>query len=803
MDRFCLLVVLSVVICLGVSTIPTSLQLGGALCVTLGLLSSCLVVTCSGVNHQLSSKVLQGCHALQVCLLCVTALLLYPFQLSTQLEHDAQLFQRVDSQPRAVLGEIVGLPKNSGAGWQFFFKTTTAQLGLSTAMESVLIDVRWYLPLVPDYGDVAADLQLPSLKEGQIWQLELSIKPVIATANPSQGWREGNLWLQGVLFSGQVRYRQQSTPAGITLLAQATQLQGAVSWRQQIADGFARCCASYTAYPLWLALTVGERPFSAQLWQGLRNAGLNHILSISGMHIALVFQWCLLLGYLIRWLPMGESLRVLLLWSCAGMVATGYAWLAGFAIPTQRALWTLLLLIVLGILRRRASSWSMHLLLTALMLLAWPALLVSVSFWFTVAALTLLIAMQWLQVKPAHWRGYLTAFFKAQLWFSVGLLPLSLWFFHGIAPWALLINLLLVPYIALLLFPALCLVAALQVLSSVWNISWMPQAWQLLDWLFTPLWQVLVALDGDNAWWSLPELEMPEIALICLLLYCACWWSHWHRWCSICIVLVLLWCGSDVTEPRVHIIDVGQGSATLLQVGRHGALLDAGPALGDWSATEQIILPYLQYYRINQLDWVLLSHDDADHTGNLQVLRQRYPALQLYADFRSDAKPCQQLPHRWQGFDLQMLWPKNQQHSDNESSCVVSVKHQQMQWLVPGDLGAAEHTLLAKQPDLRTHVLVLGHHGSKNSSSIGWLQQLKPTIALASAGRLNRFGHPSIDVQARLQLLQIPLLSTADDGAIVFTQQGAGWHYQAYRQQRYPRWLEKLSQDAVSQHRNR
>jgi competence protein ComEC len=228
-----------------------------------------------------------------------------------------------------------------------------------------------------------------------------------------------------------------------------------------------------------------------------------------------------------------------------------------------------------------------------------------------------------------------------------------------------------------------------------------------------------------------------------------------------------------------------------------------GPAFGDWSATEQIIVPYLQYYRIQQLDWVLLSHNDADHTGDVELLRQWYPSVQLYADFRADAKPCQQLPGHWRGFDMQVLWPDGEQYSDNESSCVVSVRHQQMQWLVPGDLGGAEAALLAKQPQLRTNVLILGHHGSKNSSSIRWLQQLQPQLAIASAGRINRFGHPSLDVQARLQLLQIPLLSTADDGAIVFTKQQSGWRFAGFRQQRYPAWLEKLSQDAVSQHRNR
>lgn len=742
-------------------------------------------------------------HWLQVCLLCVTALLLYPLQLSLQLEHDVQLLQRVDSQPRLLVGEIVGLPKRSAAGWQFFFKTTSAQLGGEQTVEPAVLDVRWYLPLETFYGGVVGNLQLPNLKEGQVWQLELAVKPITAPANPSQGWREGNLWVQGVLLGAQVRYRAESTADGIRQWPRATLLNDSSSVRQQVADGLARCCATYSAYPLWLALTLGERPFSAEMWQGLRNAGLNHILSISGMHIALVFQWCLLLGLVVRCLPLSHSLRVALLWCCAGTVATLYAWLAGFAIPTQRALWTLLLLITLGLLRRRASGWSMHVLLTAVMLLVWPALLVSVSFGFTVVALGLLIAMQWLQRRPRGWRDHCRAFAVAQLWFNIGLLPLSLLYFQGLAPWALLINLMLVPYIALLLFPALCLVTALQLLNSCWPLSWLPAVWQLLDDLFAPLLQLLLAMDAKQAWWSLPQLHLGELALITISLISLGFISAAQRCAVFIVIVLLLWRASDISGARVHVIDVGQGSATLLQIGHHGALLDVGPAVGDWSATEQFILPYLQYYRITQLDWVLLSHDDSDHTGNIALLQQRFPHLVLYADFRADALPCRQLPTQWRGFKLKVLWPLVPQRSDNESSCVVQVELPGLRWLLPGDLGAAEAALLTQHAGLTTDVLVLGHHGSKTSSSVGWLKQLQPRLTIASAGRLNRFGHPSNEVQARLQLLQIPLLTTAEQGAILFTQQQGRWQFQAYRQQRFPAWLEKLSQDAVSQHRNR
>lgn len=799
MDRFYLLVVASAIGCLLLPTLPSS----AVLCAVLMGLLSLYIASCrwGALNHiraQYCRRILAS------CLLSMTVMLLYPLQLSLQLEKDATLLSQLTPQSQRIVGEVVGLPRRSAAGWQFVLKTTSPQRG-SSAPVPLLIDMRWYLPMNSDYGDAKADLQLPELKEGQLWQFELQLKPIVATANPSQSWREANFWVQNVLVSAQVRYQHTTTATGSFWLPRATLLNNRVTLRQQLADGIARCCANYAAYPLWLALTIGERPFSAQMWQGVRIAGLNHILSISGMHIALVFQWCLLLGWWMRALPIPERIRAGVLWCAAATCAVLYSWLAGFAIPTQRALWSLLVLVVLSLWHRRASAWSTHLLLTCAMLCMWPALILSVSFWYTVTALTVLISLQWLQVSPQGLRGYCKALLTSQLVFSLSLVPLGLCFFQGIALWALPINLVLVPYIALVLFPATCLTALLQLIIPLCfgEQPWLAVVWQCLDWLYRPLLDLLLALDGTQGWLSMPSLTVPEIVLVSLMIVTCCWLSRQGRLVSIACVALLGWQASDVSAPRVHLIDVGQGNATLLQAGHYGALIDAGPAVGDWSATAQLLLPYLQYYRIDHLEWVLLSHDDSDHTGDVDVLKRRYPELVLYADFRQDAKSCRALPTRWRGFSLQHFWPNQPQHSDNESSCVVQVSKQGLTWLLPGDLGAAEPSLLTQYPDLSTTVLILGHHGSKSSSSVAWLRQLKPQLAITSAGRLNRFGHPSPEVIARLQLLQIPLRTTADDGALVFTEQGSEWRLQQHRSHRSPAWMEKLSQDAVSQLRNR
>jgi competence protein ComEC len=108
-----------------------------------------------------------------------------------------------------------------------------------------------------------------------------------------------------------------------------------------------------------------------------------------------------------------------------------------------------------------------------------------------------------------------------------------------------------------------------------------------------------------------------------------------------------------------------------------------------------------------------------------------------------------------------------------------------------GDAGwEAEYQLLKNYPDLKVDVLVLGHHGSKHSSAYDFLKQLKPKVAIASAGFNNRYGHPSQLTQQRLKELNIPLYSTANKGSIRFIQtqdQTVQLHF--YRDQQ--RWLSR------------
>lgn len=717
-------------------------------------------------------------------------MLAYLLSLSLQLTWQQQLaVQVVAEHSTEVCGQVVSLPRQYVESSRFILQLSDDCAEKKQVAPGRLLEVRWYA----DAGAL-----LPAIKAGQHWRLPVRLKPVRGLANPGSPWREANALVDGIV-------------AVATVQSAAVLLQDTPSLRQQLADQFALCCQHYAAYPLWLALTIGERPFPAELWQGVQHAGLAHLLSISGMHIALLFGLCLWLKPLLAQLGLTEPWRSLWLWGLALGAAWCYAALAGFAVPTQRAVLTLSAMVLLRLLWHRASLWQFSWLVSAGLLLLWPFLLLSFSFWLSAAALAVLALLEWQQPQQAGFRALVQRFISFQCGFSVLLLPVGLLFFQGIAPFALWLNLLVLPLMTVLGIPLLLLLFGWMCLGfSV--ASW---CWQVLDMVYWPLLYLLDWAGQADGWWSLPALPWPFAVLLLpallLLWFChGCW-----RFAALPMLLPLLLSlqlpllGEHAMEPSalglaspnqplyLHVLDVGQGSAAVLQQGDAAVVIDLGPAYGPVSATRQVLLPFLRYQGIRQLDYVLISHDDSDHSGDWPLLRAKYPTALLVSDIHRLAPRfhCTEMPKHWRGVRLQTFRPGSYQAEPaNEDSCALLIDTGRYRLLLPGDLGAREAAVAAHTGPV--DVLVLGHHGSKTASSLGFLQTLAPKLALVSSGYQNQFGHPAAETRARLSLLQIPLRNTADSGYIRLDLSGERLHYQQQRPRRFARWLENSVTDA-------
>lgn len=760
MERFCLGVLLGAIGALWFPTLPSTAWLLFAIFVSLMLRSLC----------------------------CVGAVM-FLVSLSWHYQQHLNQAQKLLAQHNTVwTGTVVSIPKEYDDSTSFLWQLDDQGQQSAHGLAGTLLQISWQQPPV-------------TIQQGQRWSLPLRLKAIRGLANPGSGQRDTNALVQGVIAQGTVRAGQDSS---------IRYLGGHAVWRQQVYDAMVRTLAELPTRPLLIALTVGERPFDDEMWLGLQATGLGHLISISGMHVALLFGWVLLLQPLWQRMIPGAMSGKLVAFAVALSAAWAYSALSGFAIPTVRAMVALMLAVLLKLCLHRYSGRQFCLLLAAMLLLWQPLWLLSLSFWLTVCAVGLVFFLQWRYPAPVvatHWtwlqlRRQLWHFLRYQWLFCLIMLPFGLLLFQGIAPLALLSNLIFVPWCSLIGIPLLLIVFVMEQLT----LQPLDRLWWALDKIFYPLdsWLQFAATDGW--WWSIPQQNAH--AAILSLVGVLCWFLPIKRlrWGLLLVFsLPLLVLQIAPTWPKLHLIDVGQGTSVLLQQGTSGVLYDLGPRYGSFSVTRSQVLPYVRYVGIRQLDFVILSHDDSDHSGDPSVMRRAFPSMQLVSDsarFQPDLS-CRELPRHWHGFELWLLWPRvdssshssthSSTHSTNDSSCVLFLQQGLFSMLLPGDIGRSiEQQLLRVYPSMQVDVLLLGHHGSHGSNSLPWLHQLTPQLVLNSSGFGNPYRHPAQKVVSRLDLLQLPLYDTAQLGAIQLIFQPERILLDSYRLRRQVKWVENM-----------
>ncbi len=239
---------------------------------------------------------------------------------------------------------------------------------------------------------------------------------------------------------------------------------------------------------------------------------------------------------------------------------------------------------------------------------------------------------------------------------------------------------------------------------------------------------------------------------------------------------------------HAHVLDVGQGDAILL-VSPSGKqiLIDGGP---DLSVLEELgrHMPFFD----RTIELLILTHPDSDHVTGIPEILSRYRVERVLFNGTSHesrryeavlaALKAQGIPvilpdpsldiDIGDGLTLDILWPEHavvgtEPEKPNDESVVVRALFGSSALLLTGDIGEeAEMAILASGADIRSSVLKVPHHGSRTSSSTGFLLAADPGLAVISVGKGNPFGHPHPDVTDRYEKQKIPLRITAEEGTV-------------------------------------
>jgi competence protein ComEC len=378
--------------------------------------------------------------------------------------------------------------------------------------------------------------------------------------------------------------------------------------------------------------------------------------------------------------------------------------------------------------------------------------------------------------------------------------PIAGWHFGEVTPNGLLANLIAIPWTALLILPSALLCALVsgcgftalaQVLLS--GASWIATvslefALDIASRLPPPLFVTRPAM----AWF----LAVGVALLVTLRVK-----GTLLRVAGALLVVALL-AGAPAARiapppPRLIALEVGQGSATIIQGRTAAVLVDAGASMpgGDWG--KRAVLPALAALGIEALDLVVVSHGDRDHRGGVPSVLAAIPVAEVWVPYGAALDPAFEAVRRTaraQGAvllergagaapvvlgDLRVasLWPPARANgagaldgteARNDRSLVVGIEAGGHQLLIPGDLEMrAEKALIQAGGNLRAELLVLPHHGSRSSSSTAFLRAVGASVAIASAPCGGRFGMPHQEVLDRAKDQGVSVWWTGRDGAVL------------------------------------
>ncbi len=641
------------------------------------------------------------------------------------------------------------------------------------------------------------------VRAGETWQFKVRLKPPHGFMNPGGFDYEAWLFQNGINATGYVRKSE------INRKLQPAALLDGTATRQTIAENIESVLHDSAFAGFVAALAVGDRSaIDPHQWRVLINTGTNHLMAISGLHIGLAaafgYWLCrrLFPARAMQFIPAQHAAMI-----CAVIIALAYAMLAGFAIPTQRALLMLMCVACASLLRRTSRPMDVLALALVLVLLWDPASVMSAGFWFSFLAVAVIFYALTGRMAQSRWLkwGWM------QIVIALALFPLSLFMFQQTSLVSPLANLFMVPYVSLLVVPLILLALVMLPLSATASAALFSVAGRLFE-LIWPLLQWLSDLPYSHWLKPQPGILITILALLGVAIMLAPRIQYWRAAGVILLIPAVTW---QPQAPQhgayeLNVLDVGQGLAIVVRTHSHTLVYDTGAHFSDrLDSGNAVLLPFLTHEGIESIDLLMISHGDDDHIGGAASLLEAYPQTpvlgqgieKLAAASRNPCKAGQKW--QWDGVVFTLLHPDGAVYTaTNNRSCVLKITGMGGSVLLTGDIEKKVETRLLqhKKDLLSADILIAPHHGSKSSSGTDFIEAVSPQIVVFAAGYRNRYQFPKPEIVERFAAQGAQMYMSGHAGAIrmvVHPQSGIA-PVESYRENHGKYWnqlLPKLRQD--------
>lgn len=579
------------------------------------------------------------------------------------------------------------------------------------------------------------------------------------------------------------------------------------SWKELAPDSrwkwrFARTVASYrqtfhqriiekvpvSLQDEFLSLSIGDRSLTdqdnARLYQQL---GLSHLFAISGLHIGLMTG-----AFYYVFLHLNFRLRTIH-WILLILVPT-YMLLAGAAPSVIRASFMVMVIIVFQRLKSKVNGSDLLSWVFLATLLWSPFYILQPGYQLSFLAVFSLIYSSRFLKHPS----FFVKLFATTLICQIAVLPVVLYHFQQISVVSLIVNLLAIPLFTFLLLPISLFYSLLAQLpfSTLPGIHFYAGFRDIIQQLFA--WM--------STWpfslWTPPSIEgiLPFVMLLILLSFVLAEISLW-KGIGLFLTVAITWHIIPYfdSDAKVTFLYVGQGDSTLIEFPQRKltVLIDSGGVTRfdkeDWQQGKEyevgssIVTPYLRARGLSKIDVFILTHADADHTEGAEEILEEFKVNELIIPMGVKDLPemqdvlqvaiDQQITVRELNDSVVVTTDQaslvigavSSTYQGNDSSLVTTLESYSKKIVFAGDLevegekrALQQYGVLLKDTD----ILKLGHHGSKTSSNPPWLDHLKPSLAIGSAGFDNRYGHPHTEVLEALKERKIDYVGTHEMGTI-------------------------------------
>ncbi|WP_284192136.1 DNA internalization-related competence protein ComEC/Rec2 [Vibrio zhanjiangensis] len=557
-------------------------------------------------------------------------------------------------------------------------------------------------------------------------------------------------------------------------------------WFQQVADSV----NGFTSKGIILALTFGVRDeLSDDQKQQLKASGLSHLMAISGLHIGIIFG--------LGWLVGKMVLRFFWGWKTAPIVlaiffSICYAWLAGFSIPTQRAILACCLASLLATSLYRIPPSYQWLLILSLLLFFDPFSSVSASLWLTMWAVAVILLFAAQRNAPlTYWKKLLSLQFAL----VVGMIPAVALLFYGISLSSFFYNIVFVSWFSVVVVPLSLSALILDIgLASTYLWTW-------VDYSIQPA--LYVMSFAAESWFP---LSYEQTVWLCLLF--ALWLifpflnKKGKGLACICLAIAITeW--KEKPMWQVFVLDVGHGLAVVIKQGNSAFIYDTGMAWQESSIAEQIITPFLHFHGISDVKGLILSHSDNDHSGGMAyIIKNWNPEYVISSEDLHRSTRCiagQTLT--WGALELEFIWPNQSvPRAYNPHSCVVRViqSDSKQSILLTGDIDAVVEWILVREPHkLSSDIIMVPHHGSRTSSISQFIKVVGPDVAIASTAKLGKWSFPNPSVVERYKKAGVAWLDTGSSGQVSIHFYSTNWQVDSLRQGKGQHWYRQMLRKGV------